>query len=72
MGYFARFGLLGLTLATSVANAIPLETSTLSKRCVNSASDRTCWGDYSISTDYYTEGPDTGVTVEVNGCIKDE
>ncbi|KAJ4397339.1 hypothetical protein N0V93_001564 [Gnomoniopsis smithogilvyi] len=36
----------------------------LSKRCVNSASDRSCWGDYDISTNYYDEVPDTGVTRE--------
>lgn len=36
----------------------------LSKRCVNSASDRSCWGDYDLSTNYYDEVPDTGVTRE--------
>lgn len=36
----------------------------LSKRCVNSASDRSCWGDYDISTNYYDVVPDTGVTRE--------
>ncbi|PVH70990.1 multicopper oxidase [Cadophora sp. DSE1049] len=34
------------------------------KRCVNSASDRSCWGDYDLTTDYYNEVPDTGVTRE--------
>ncbi|KAI9048532.1 hypothetical protein LZ554_007365 [Drepanopeziza brunnea f. sp. 'monogermtubi'] len=51
----------------SVAYASPrvsLDRNPLAKRCVNSASDRTCWGDYDISTDYYTEVPDTGVTRE--------
>ncbi|KAG4033800.1 hypothetical protein MFRU_004g03030 [Monilinia fructicola] len=33
--------------------------------CENSASDRSCWGDYDLSTDYYDEVPDTGNTVEV-------
>ncbi|KAJ0108421.1 uncharacterized protein J7T55_005398 [Diaporthe amygdali] len=36
----------------------------LSKRCVNSASDRSCWGDYDITTNYYDTAPDTGVTRE--------
>lgn len=36
----------------------------LSKRCVNSASDRSCWGDYDLSTNYYDTVPDTGVTRE--------
>ncbi|WPH03581.1 Laccase-2 [Acrodontium crateriforme] len=30
----------------------------------NSASDRSVWCDYSTSTDYYNDGPDTGNTVE--------
>lgn len=35
----------------------------LTKRaCDNSASDRSCWGDYDTSTDYYDEVPDTGET----------
>jgi hypothetical protein len=37
---------------------------TLSKRCVNSATDRSCWGDYDISTNYYDTVPDTGVVRE--------
>lgn len=38
----------------------------LNKRaCENSAEDRSCWGDYDISTNYYETVPDTGVTVEV-------
>lgn len=36
----------------------------LTKRCVNSASDRSCWGDYDITTNYYDSVPDTGVTRE--------
>ncbi|KAH8882067.1 putative extracellular dihydrogeodin oxidase/laccase [Thozetella sp. PMI_491] len=36
----------------------------LSKRCTNSADDRSCWGDYDVSTNYYDESPDTGVTRE--------
>lgn len=70
MGHLIRFALMGLTLAASGAIAAPLESSTLSKRCVNSATDRTCWGDYDINTDYYNVVPNTGNTVEVNSYIK--
>lgn len=40
------------------------DTRALNKRCVNSADDRSCWGDYDIDTNYYDEVPDTGVTRE--------
>lgn len=70
MGHLIRFALMGLTLVASGAIAAPLESSTLSKRCVNSATDRTCWGDYDINTDYYNVVPNTGNTVEVNSYIK--
>ena len=33
--------------------------------CVNSPTDRQCWGKYDINTDYYQNTPDTGVTREV-------
>lgn len=38
----------------------------VSKRCVHSATDRACWGDFSLSTDYYDIDavPNTGVTRE--------
>ncbi|CAN8101199.1 unnamed protein product [Discula destructiva] len=36
----------------------------LAKRCVHSAADRSCWGDYDITTNYYDQVPDTGVTRE--------
>lgn len=51
-------------LASSVVIAAP--HSSLSKRCVNSATDRSCWGDYDLTTNYYDEVPDTGVTREVS------
>lgn len=38
--------------------------SKVHKRCTNSADDRSCWGDYDISTNYYDTVPDTGVTRE--------
>lgn len=56
-----------LGLLCSGAFAAPqVHPSKLSKRCENSASDRSCWGNYDLSTDWYTEVPDTGVTVEVS------
>ena len=54
----------GLALLTS-ASAAPYMPQ-LSKRCDNSASDRACWGDYDLSTNYYTTVPDAGVTREVS------
>jgi hypothetical protein len=55
-----------LTLLFSSVLAAPRPASALSKRCTNSATDRACWGDYDLSTNYYDESPDTGVTVEVS------
>ncbi|KAH8652632.1 putative extracellular dihydrogeodin oxidase/laccase [Tricladium varicosporioides] len=53
------------TVAISGALAAPtVSSSTLSKRCTNSAEDRSCWGDYDLSTNYYDVVPDTGVTRE--------
>jgi hypothetical protein len=59
--------LLVATAAISGVFAAPkplLTSKDLSKRCTNSASDRSCWGDYDLSTNYYDEAPDTGVTRE--------
>jgi hypothetical protein len=53
-------------ISSGVLAAPSAQTHKLGKRCENSASDRSCWGDYDLSTDYYTEVPDTGVTVEVS------
>jgi hypothetical protein len=37
----------------------------LVKRCINSAADRSCWSDaFDLSSNYYNESPDTGVTRE--------
>lgn len=49
--------------APSLSHSGGLDHS-LAKRCVNSASDRSCWGDYDISTNYYDNVPNTGVTRE--------
>lgn len=60
--------LLAATIVVGGVIATPTPHSNLFPKrdtdCVNSASDRTCWGDYDISTDYYNEVPDTGVTRE--------
>ncbi|KAJ8115051.1 hypothetical protein ONZ43_g4754 [Nemania bipapillata] len=55
---------LGLASLALSVRAEPIAKGSLSKRCTNSADDRTCWGDYDISTNYYEDGPDTGVTRE--------
>jgi hypothetical protein len=56
-----------LALISSGVFAAPsAQPHKLGKRCENSASDRSCWGDYDLSTDYYNEVPDTGVTREVS------
>jgi hypothetical protein len=61
---FATVSSLGLLFSS--VSAAPHTGSALSKRCTNSATDRACWGDYDLSTNYYDDGPDTGVTVEVS------
>lgn len=38
--------------------------ATIQKRCTNTPQDRSCWGDYDISTNYYDNYPDTGITRE--------
>ncbi|KAK7714693.1 hypothetical protein SLS63_011667 [Diaporthe eres] len=54
-----------LTFVPLIAAAPSLSSSpSLSKRCVNSPDARNCWGDFDISTNYYDEVPDTGVTRE--------
>ncbi|KAF3761942.1 hypothetical protein M406DRAFT_95172 [Cryphonectria parasitica EP155] len=56
---------LSLLPALSLVTAAPsVEPHQLSKRCVNSADDRSCWGDYDLSTNYYDEAPFTNVTRE--------
>lgn len=55
---------LALLPAVFAAPSQPQSDHSLSKRCTNSASDRSCWGDYDLSTNYYDEVPDTGVTRE--------
>jgi Multicopper oxidase len=62
--HFPSF-LLGLIALPAVFAAPSSSYSNkLSKRCTNSADDRSCWGEYDISTNYYDTVPDTGVTRE--------
>jgi hypothetical protein len=63
--FISSLFLASATFLTVFAAPKPIQQgSNLSKRCVNSASDRSCWGDYDLSTDYYNVVPDTGVTRE--------
>lgn len=55
-----------LSLISLAVSATASVLPQLAKRCTNSASSRSCWGNYDISTDYYNTWPDTGVTVEVS------
>ncbi len=64
--------LLAASFCRSLASAIPLTSSTSNDfttrqttSCDNTATSRSCWGDYSIDTDWYTLTPDTGVIREV-------
>lgn len=70
-------------LSGAVAIALPSlrdDSSDLVRRqtnCANSATSRSCWGDYSIDTNYYDETPTTNVTreywlsVESTSCAPD-
>jgi hypothetical protein len=49
----------------SSAFVVPDTTKELSPRatsCENTATTRSCWGNYSLDTDWYTVVPETGVT----------
>jgi hypothetical protein len=52
------------TVFAAPSTSPPSISNKLSKRCTNSATDRSCWGDYDLSTNYYETVPDTGVTRE--------
>jgi hypothetical protein len=53
-----------VALAPMVLAAPKLTAPSVFKRCTNSEADRSCWGDYGISTNYYDVSPDTGVVRE--------
>jgi hypothetical protein len=67
------FTLLATCVYHSLVTAIPFDlTSTgaalkprQNSSCENNATSRSCWGDYSIDTDWYSVTPDTGITREV-------
>lgn len=61
---FSLWALAALPAVLAAPSHALSKTPSISKRCVNSASDRSCWGDYDINTDYYETVPDTGVTRE--------
>jgi len=58
-----------LALLFSGVSAAPHISSLEKKSITNTATTRSTWGDYDLSTDYYTEAPDTGDTVEVCAII---
>jgi FtsP/CotA-like multicopper oxidase with cupredoxin domain len=58
---------LGALFASAVLAAPFSGSSDMSPRQTcefDSANSPSCWGDYSLSTNWYDEGPDTGVTRE--------
>lgn len=63
---FSRLWALAAISGVFAAPNHPLapRANSTSSACVNSASDRSCWGNYDISTNYYDVVPDTGVTRE--------
>lgn len=66
--HFASAAVLSVpSLFSDVSRVAPFETDGLGARDVcsgNTASNRSAWCDYDISTNYYDVVPDTGVTVE--------
>jgi len=65
MLFLSRFLASALAVATLASAAPVLEEKTVEKRTTNTAADRSIWGDYSLSTNYYDTVPDTGVVREV-------
>ncbi|KAK6597896.1 Laccase-2-like protein 4 [Botrytis cinerea] len=70
MKYSTVFTALTALFAQASATAIPAVRSPLAPRqsttasCANSATSRSCWGEYSIDTNWYDVTPNTGVTRE--------
>lgn len=61
---FSHLSLAAAWVSAAVAAPSTAKANQIEKRCVNAADSRSCWGDYDISTNYYDEAPDTGVTRE--------
>ncbi len=61
-----------LVIATAIpgvsAGGALLESST---KCEHEPTSRQCWGDYDVNTDYMDVTPDTGVTREVCGRLRE-
>lgn len=59
------FILSGLSALYSLASAAPSAAISPRQTCeFDSANNPTCWGNYSLSTNWYDEAPDTGVVRE--------
>lgn len=79
--YLSAAAFLGLSAAapqaastsssSASANASSTSSAATSTCTGNTADDRTVWCDYDISTDYYNDGPDTGVTREYYFVVSD-
>lgn len=66
--FFWNFFLAGALAAPQAATST---SSAAASVCTgNTASDRSVWCDYSVQTDWYTEVPDTGETVEVRQSLR--
>jgi hypothetical protein len=50
-----------------VVNSIPQISPR--QNCENTATNRQCWGEYGVDTDFYEVVPETGVTREVRRYI---
>lgn len=57
--------------SSTSSNATSTGSGATSTCTGNTADDRTVWCDYDISTDYYNDGPDTGVTREYYFVVSD-
>jgi hypothetical protein len=58
------------TMTTKTSKPKPASPSQPSHtQCVNSPTDRQCWGEFDINTNYYEVTPDTGRTVEVHHIL---
>ena len=71
MQFSTTSGALALLLLPGSSFAAPSPaTSLLSRQACdfNSASSPNCWGNFNINTNYYEDGPDTGVTREYWVC----
>lgn len=53
-----------LRLNEPVDNVLRPRQNSSSTGCENTATSRSCWGEYDIDTNYYTTFPDTGITRE--------